>query len=168
VPHFANVQVGPNVLSRMMSKSSALAFAAVVAAVAAGCSGAPATSGSTSSLSTSALPCPPAPAASFLTFEDKVWELNESEDVVYRVFLGGGHLIIGSVRKGFAVGDWSYENGELLIVENRLLYTATIVELTSDTFTIRTPAPHGKPEDSTFHLAKGTPLDGGWPPAAKK
>jgi hypothetical protein len=89
------------------------------------------------------------------SFINKVWRVQDASDIpsgALYVFLSDGTLVIASPTGTPALGQWRYENDTLMMVEEGIGYGVEVLELTADTFRIRSHNP-GEPVDITFFLA---------------
>lgn len=113
---------------------------------------------------------PPAPvtnrsdssSASPIGFVNKVWQVRAStggEPGALYVFLSDGTLVMTSTNTKPTLGTWTYENGAFTMVEEGIPYKVDVVELTPDTFKIRSHNP-GQPVDITFGLADEAGMPG--------
>ena len=122
-----------------------IGFAALVLLVAlAGCAGAP----SPPDGSTSATEAP--------RFVNRVWEVAASTSVspgMLYVFLEDGTLVMTGSGGKPAFGSWKRDNGALIMVEESIPYKVDILELTNDTFRIRSHNP-GEPVEIRLVPAK--------------
>ena len=86
---------------------------------------------------------------------NRVWKVAESKQVAVgdvRVFLDDGTLVMTSPRSTPAFGSWTYENGQLTIIEEGQHYATDILESTEKSLRIRMKSP-GEPVEIRFELA---------------
>ena len=124
-----------------MIRLAALALAVGLA----GCAGAQ----SPSDVSTPATDGPP-------TFVNRVWKVGASASVspgMLYVFLEDGTLVMAGPGGKPAFGSWKRDNGALVMIEESIPYKVDILELTNDTFRIRSHNP-GEPVEITLVPAK--------------
>jgi hypothetical protein len=124
-----------------MTRLAALALAVGLA----GCAGGP----TPSDVSTAAIERPP-------TFVNRVWKVGASASVppgMLYVFLEDGTLVMAGPGGKPAFGSWRRDNGTLVMIEESIPYKVDILELTNDTFRIRSHNP-GEPVEITLLPAK--------------
>jgi hypothetical protein len=95
---------------------------------------------------------PPEPAPRTAGFVDRVWKVQASSSVspgTLYVFLSDGTLVIASKNGKPALGTWTFENGQLTMVEESLSYPVEVVTLEANEFRLRIHNP-GEPVDITF------------------
>lgn len=88
-------------------------------------------------------------------FVDRVWRVQASSAVepgMLYVFLSDGTLLITAHGSTPTLGQWRYENGALMMIEEGQSYPTDIVALTADRFTIRSHNP-GTPVEITLERA---------------
>ena len=93
-----------------------------------------------------------APSASFTSFVNRVWRVERSSTVepgTLYTFLSEGTLVIASPHGRPALGTWSRQGDELIMVEESLRYPVEILAATADSFSIRMRNP-GEPVLITF------------------
>jgi hypothetical protein len=86
------------------------------------------------------------------TFVNRVWSVSESSAVArgtLYVFLSDGTLVITSRQTKPLVGEWKKTDHGLVMIEESLSYPTEILELTADSFVIRSHNP-GQPVDISF------------------
>ena len=89
-------------------------------------------------------------------FVNKVWKVAASASVsagMLYVFLEDGTLVMAGPGGKPALGSWKRDDGALIMVEESIPYRVEILELTSDTFRIRSHNP-GAPVEITLVPAK--------------
>lgn len=88
-------------------------------------------------------------------FVDRVWRVQATSAVepgMLYAFLSDGTLVITARGSTPTVGQWKYQNGALLMVEQGQSYPTDIVALSADRFTIRSRNP-GTPVEITLEPA---------------
>ena len=91
----------------------------------------------------------PAPVADIATtpaFVEKVWRVQSSsagEPGSTYAFLADGTLVIDSPHGTPMQGNWRYDDGKLVMVEEGIAYATDIVRLDATTFQIRSHNPGG-------------------------
>jgi hypothetical protein len=90
--------------------------------------------------------------ATSATFVNRVWRVDRSSAVspgTLYAFLGDGTLVITSPGNKPLLGSWSHSGAGLVMVEDSISYPVDILELTANSFSIRSHNP-GEPVD--IHL----------------
>ncbi len=99
----------------------------------------------------------PEPQRAAPGFIDIVWKVNDSTTVapgaVY-VFLSDGTLLITRAGDKPLTGSWTQAGGELTMVEEGLSYRTEILELTAESFRIRSHNP-GEPVEISLLRVSG-------------
>jgi hypothetical protein len=90
----------------------------------------------------------PQVAAPALTFINKVWQAPG----MFYVFMSDGTLVMTSPTATPAFGRWTQENGQLTMIEEGISYPTDVLELTANTFKIRSHNP-GEPVEIAMTLA---------------
>ncbi len=90
------------------------------------------------------------------TFINRVWQVSESSAVAagsLYVFLSEGTLVMASTTGTPSLGKWTQENGKLTMIEEGIAYPTDVLELSTDTFRIRSNSP-GEPVEIAMTLAR--------------
>ena len=124
----------------------------------------PATGAAPAATSTPAEPKPagaPVPTRTAKpAFADKVWRVQSSaagEPGSTYAFLGDGTLVIDSPHGTPLYGQWSYDGGKLVMIEDGLAYPTDILLLDAGTLQLRSHNPGGS-VDLTLVPAPDAPL----------
>ena len=107
----------------------------------------PSTSSATAPTSTT-----PTSSSQAATFEDRAWRVAHStavaKDTVY-LFRSGGTLEISSPGSKPMIGSWRRNGNELVMTEESIPYRVEILELSADSFAIRS---HNPGQSVDIHL----------------
>ena len=90
------------------------------------------------------------------SFVDTVWKVTASDSVppgTLYVFLSEGTLVVASSTGTPSLGKWTQQDGKLTMIEEGLAYPTDVLELTANTFRIRSHNP-GEPVEIAMTLAR--------------